>query len=395
MAKKYILGVDVGTGSIKAFAGKVDEAGNIAVLGSGTAATAGIVKGAWINIRDLAAAIKEATEAAAGAAKMPVEKIYLGIGGQAVSAANSIGSIKSFAISAITSEDVERAYRAAATAGVTAEERILHVLPINFSLDGEKIAGEPIGLSGTLLAVETHIVTVSETTISELISALAAIGIPIAGIFANSIACATAFAATAEDDDFLVMDIGAGLTDLALYSEGKIVVSASLPLGGDYITSDIAQGIDVTKPHAEEIKHYYARLNKRLRGQAVMLDCNDYGTTDKQVAYDHLHNIVESRVAEIVTILYDYLEPSLSSYSIKKILLTGGCSLLPSVPESISRIFEVPVRVTSPEHLAPEYAHPANSACSGILSYAAKLAPVKPEPEGGWRSLIRKLKEFI
>ena len=165
MAKKYILGVDVGTGSIKAIAGMADAAGNIAILGSGTAAAAGIGKGTWVNIRELAAAIKEAAESAAGAAKMPADNIYLGIGGQAVSSANSIGSSKSFAMSAISSEDVERAYRAAAGDALAADQRILHVLPINFSLDGEKITGDPSGQSGTLLAVETHIVTVSETMI--------------------------------------------------------------------------------------------------------------------------------------------------------------------------------------------------------------------------------------
>ena len=180
-----------------------------------------------------------------------------------------------------------------------------------------------------------------------MITALAAKGIHTAGIFANSIACAASLAVTADEADFLVMDIGAGLTDLVLYSEGKVVVSASLPLGGDYITNDIAQGVGVTRPHAEEIKHYYARLNKRLLRQEVMLDCNDYGTTDKQVSYDHLHNIVESRVEEIVSIIYGYLEPSLSSYSVKKILLTGGCSLLPSISEGVNRTFEVPVQLAN------------------------------------------------
>jgi len=395
MAKKYILGVDVGTGSIKAFAGTVDEAGNVAILGSGTAAAAGISKGAWVNVRALAAAIKEATDSATRAAKMPADCIYLGIGGPAVTSVNSIGSITIFAISAITSADVERVYRAAVTTIDSADQRILNALPINFSLDGEKIAGEPVGQSGTLLAVETHIVTVSESVIGDLVTALAAQGIHPAEIFANSIACAKGLADTADETDFLVMDIGAGVTDLVLYSEGKIVVSASLPLGGDYITNDIAQGVVVTRPHAEEIKHYYARLNKRLLGQDVMLDCNDYGTTDKQLSYDYLHNIVESRVEEIVSILYGYMEPSLASYSIKKILLTGGGSLLPSVSESLNRTFEVPVQLVNPDHLPAEYAHPANSACFGILSYAARAFPAKPVPESGWRSLLGKLKEFI
>lgn len=393
MAKKYLLGVDVGTGSIKAMAGMVSEAGNIVILGSGTAPAAGIHKGAWVKIGELAAAIKEAVDSAAQAAKIPANNIYLGISGPAVSSANSIGSVQSFAVGAITAEDVQRAYKAAA-GSVAAGKRVLHVLPGAFFLDGEEMEGEPVGQSGTLLAAETHVVTVSDTEAGELTTALAAKGIHTLGIFANSIVCAESLADTADEEDFLVMDVGAGVSDLVLYSRGKIVLSASLPLGGDYITGDIALGVGVTGPHAEEIKHYYARLNKNLLRQEVILDCNDYGTTDKHVAYDHLHNIVESRVEEIVAILFDYIEPHLSSYSIRKILLTGGSALLPSIRESVNKAFAAPAQLAKPDRLPPEYAHPANSSCYGILCHAAKDSSAK-QPEGAWRSFIRKMKDFI
>ncbi|MDR3564937.1 MAG: cell division protein FtsA [Negativicutes bacterium] len=393
MAKKYILGVDVGTGSVKALAGMVNESGDIAILGSGTVATAGINKGKVVNVGELAAAVKEAAECAAAAAKIPADAIYLGIGGPDVSSENSLGSIDSYSTTAITAGDLESACGAALIKTVAEDQRILHVLPIRYWLDGENLGREPLGKCGTRLEVEAHVVTIPETVIGSLVNILATKGHYIAGVTANLITGTQVLLETA--NDCLVMDFGAGVTDVVIYSGGKIVFSASLPLGGEYITGDIVQGIGVSRLHAEGIKRYYARLSKALRGQKVMLDCNDYGTTDKHVSFDFLYTIVESRVEEMVAIIMESIESSLSRYPVNKILLTGGGSLLPSVAECLERSFGMPVQLTTPKNLPAEYAHPGNSACFGVLSYAARHSLVKEAPARPWHSLVRKIKDLI
>jgi cell division protein FtsA len=395
MAKKYILGVDVGTGSVKVLAGMIGDGGSFVIKGSGAVPTAGFSRGVITNVAELAAAVKAAIDCAVMAADIFPDSIYLGIGGMDISSANNIGSIAPSSPGTITGQDVERACRAAAVVTMSEGQRIMHVLPTGYWVDGEKLVEKPLGRSGARLEVETHIVTVPETNVDEFINALAVKGIHITDVFANAVVAAEVLAATVEEPDYLVMDIGAGITNLALFSGDKIRMSAFVPLGGDYITNDIAQGIGVSQVHAEEIKRYYARLNKRLRGHDVILDCNDYGTTDKQVSYDFLNTIVESRIEEIVAMIHSYLEPALSRYSITRIVLTGGAAMLPSICETLDRVFGVPVSLISPEELPPEYAHPSNVACFGILRYAAGMSTTEPvSGNGSWRLLFKKLKDL-
>ncbi|HWQ60988.1 MAG TPA: cell division FtsA domain-containing protein, partial [Negativicutes bacterium] len=307
-------------------------------------------------------------------------------------AQNSIGSVVP-ASGIVTDTDVERACRAATIVAVSDDQRILHVLPIGFWLDGRPETEAPLGKKGGRLEVETHIVSVSRALVDELIAALAAKRLTVASVFANAVTGATAIA---DSPSCLVMDMGAGITDLALYNGGKIVLSASVPLGGDYVTGDIMHGLSIERLHAEEIKRYYAKLARDLSGRDVVLDCNDYGTTDKNIAYDFLHKIVESRVEEIVSLLFAYVEPALARYGAEKILLTGGSSLLPSVGEWMGRTFARSVQLARPgTNLPSEYAHPAFAACVGVVEYAARLVPAEPESGGTLRSFFKKLKQYV
>lgn len=390
MAGKYILGVDIGTSAVKALAATRSD-GLAGVCGSGTVPCAGFAKGAMTDVAALAAAIREAVDCALMASAAPHEAIHLGIGGLDITAQNGIGSIVP-ASGTVTGADVEKACRAAAIVAAPDDQRTLHVMPIGFWLDGRPEADAPEGKQGGRLEVETHIVSVSRQAVDELIAALAAKHLTVASVFANAVVSASA---VADGPSCLVMDMGAGLTDLALYSGGNIVLSASVPLGGDYITGDIMQGLGITRPHAEEVKRYYAKLARDLSGREIVLDCNDFGTTDKNVEYDFLYKIIESRVEEIVSLLFAYVEPALARYGAEKILLTGGSSLLPSVGEWTGKIFGRTVQLAKPTADIPaEYAHPALASGVGIIGYAARLTPTGQD-SGPLRSFFRKLKQYV
>ncbi|MDT8901671.1 cell division protein FtsA [Anaeroselena agilis] len=389
MAGKYILGVDIGTSAVKVLVATKHN-GRINVLGSGTVPGAGFAKGAVTDAGALAAAVREAVDCAVMVAEAPLGPVQLGIGGIDLTSQNGLGSVAPSAGMA-TGADIERACRAAAAVTVPDSHRILHILPIGFWLDGQTLAEPPLGKSGKRLEVEAHIVSMPASRADELTAALADKGITVAAILANAVVGGTDAAGT---DSCLVIDIGAGLADLSLHSGGKIVFTASLPLGGDYITGDIMHGLDIGKLHAEEIKRYYAKLDRDLNGRGVVLDCNDFGTTDKQVEYDFLHKIVESRVEEIISLLHAYIEPALSRYGAEKILLAGGSSLLPSIGEWTEKIFARPVTLVRPSGLAAEYSHPANTAGYGLVQYAARLA--SGEHAGGpVRSFFKKLKQLL
>jgi cell division protein FtsA len=262
-----------------------------------------------------------------------------------------------------------------------------------FWVDGEKQSKEPLGLKGRRLDVETHIVAFPKHTIDALISALVSQGVNISGIVANAIAGTDAVKAVTKEQDCLVLDMGAGLTDMALYTEGKVRISASIPLGGEYITSDIIQGLDVSKAHAEDVKQYYSKLDPNLKGQGIQLDISEHGETNKQVAYDFLSTVVESRVEEIISLIHGYIEPALSRYRITKVFLTGGSAMLPSFCQYAQQVFNLPVAVVRPPDLPVQYQHPAYTACWGILQYVAET-PVEVVADGGWRKFLRKLKVF-
>ncbi len=391
MAAKFILGVDIGTSAVKVLAA-AQENGRIRILGSGTVPCAGFAKGIVTDAASLAAAIREAVDCCETAAAFPREPIHIGIGGLDITAQNSIGSVAP-AGGLVTGAEIERTCRASASVAVPEDHRILHVLPIDYWLDGHPESEDPTGKNCSRLEVETHIVSAPRPVVDELIDYLAAQRIAVASVCSNAIVGAQA---VVDSDSCLLVDMGAGLTDLALFSGGKIVLSASVPLGGDYITNDIMQGLNISRLHAEEIKRYYAKLDKALGGRDVMLDCNDHGTTDKQINYDFLQNIVESRVEEIVSLLHAYVEPAMNRYGAEKILLTGGSSLLPSVGDWIGKTFVRPVVPVKPgADLAAEYAHPALATGYGLIRHAARHAPAGRENTGLLRSFLNKIKHYI
>ncbi|MBC8014150.1 MAG: cell division FtsA domain-containing protein, partial [Sporomusaceae bacterium] len=176
----------------------------------------------------------------------------------------------------------------------------------------------------------------------------------------------------------------------------QIYLSASLPFGGDYITRDIMKGLGISHNHAEEVKKYYAKLDSNLRGQNIILDCNDYGTTDKQISYDFLNEIVESRIDEIVFLVYDYVKDIVIADKIEKIFLAGGCGAMANFSDGVERIFGMPVEVVTLQELPAEYASTSNITCYGVLTYAANNMPDMPLTNSNpLRSLVSKFKKFF
>ena len=374
MDKRYIAGIDVGTSTIKVFIGTMDMDGSVLIVGSGIMPTAGLEKGSITDVQKLAMSIQQAVACAVLATNISVKDAYLGIGGLELCSISSTGSIAPENTDAITHEDINRVYQAAIVAAVPDDHEVLHMLPKYFLVDKQRQTNIPVLQKCTQLEVEVHIVTMPKKTINALVGALEKLGIGIIGVVASSIVT-TQTLATSGLQNYLFVDIGAGTTELILYRDRQIDLSATLPLGGDYITNDIMKGFDVSYIHAEDIKKYYAKLDKNLRGQNIILDCNDYGTTDKQVAYDFLYDIIESRIDEIVYLLNDYLKVTLGEYAIEKVFLTGGCGAMPSFADSMEKGFERPIEVIATKELLHEYANPMNVACYGVLKYAINHMP--------------------
>lgn len=397
MEGKYILGIDVGTSNIKVFLGKIGIDGSVVIAGSGSMPTEGFVKGVISNSQLLAQSIGEAVECAILATNLSVKEAYIGIGGVELCSVNSIGSIAPSVPDNITLDDMSRVYRAAAlVAAIPDDHEVLHVLPQKIFVDKQRRSGLPLQEKGSHLEVEAHIVSIPKLVLNSLVKDIENLGINVNGVIANAIAV-TKNITPVSNSNFLVMDIGAGTTELVLYKDGHIYLSTALTLGGNYITNDIRQGLSISWEHAEEIKKYYAKLDKQLRGQETILDCNAYNTTDKHVSYDFLYDIVESRIYELVYLIHDHIKIFLEENKIEKVFLTGGCGAMPSFAQSIEAVFGMPVEVAIPQELPLEYSSPRNTACYGILKYAVKNLP-KPQAtitSSPWRSLMSKCRKIF
>jgi len=396
MDNRHILGVDVGTSTIKVFIGTMAIDGNLLIAGSGTIPTAGFVKGKITDPNALAMSISQAIECAVMATNISVKDAYIGIGGVEISSISSIGSIALSITDDITHEDINRVYQAAILAGVPDEHEVLHLLPKCFYIDKQRQVELPLQKKCAHLEVEAHIVTMPKLVINTLVSAVEKLGINVAGVVASPVVAAQ-FLTTKSTQNYLFMDVGAGTTELILYRDSQIYLSASLTLGGEYITSDIMQGLSISYNHAEEIKKYYSKLDKNLHGKNITLDCNDYDTTDKQISYDFLYKIIESRIDEIVYLVHDYLKNTIPVENIERIVLTGGCGAMPSLSDSVQKLFRIPVEIVTLKELLPEYSGSANVACYGVLTYAANNMPDSQVVmnHNAWETLLSKFRKFF
>lgn len=397
MDKSHVLGIDIGTETIKVFSGTVSKESKPAIDSIGIIPAEGFDKGVVSDIKALAKTIRQAVDCVNLDNDTPVLRSYIGIGGMGMRSFRCRGSVAPLSGNGITNEDIDRVCRAAVLAGIPEELYVLHVIPLYYSIDKQKQISPPINQQGACLEVEAHVVTVPSRTLSELTNAIESEGVKVAGVTSNSIVEAQLFLEDNLKSNRMIIDIGAGNTDLALFSDGCIYHSASLPLGGNYITRDIMQALNISQPHAEGIKRYYSRLDQSIEGQGVMLDCNDYGTTDKQVSYDFLRDVIESRVEEIAFLIHEYVKEIIAEYPLDDIILTGGCSALPSINLQLEKRFEVAVRNKNPEQIMAEYCYPSNMSCYGVMCYAAQNIQIFEEvPEQtSLRSLFNKVKKFF
>lgn len=395
MAKQDLLAIDVGTGVIKVFSGFVDHHGILSITGNGIVPTDGFSKGMVVDQDSLTKALSLAVDCVAGKDDLRTTPIYLGISGMGLNAQTAVGHVSLKSLNGITQSDLDRVYRAAVLTTVPEEMEILHVLPKCFRVDDQIVSTPPFGQNGKQLEADVLIVTLPKKVIHEFISSLEAAGVRITGVVANAVAVGHSFKPDLVVSSCIILDIGAGNTDIAVYDDGKMVQIQSLPFGGDYITSDIMQGVGIDHQHAEAVKRYFAKLDKRLYGQEVVLDCNDNGTTDKNIPYDFLYQIIESRVEEIVTLIYESLTATLSERNVEKIYITGGCSLMNSFSDCFEKISGVPVVKATADQLSPEYSNPINTACYGVMHYAAQKHIPLVDNARMWDSLFTKVKDFL
>lgn len=353
--RRIITGLDIGTTKICAIIAEVNDNEILDIIGIGTSPSVGLRKGVVVDIDDTVNSIESAIEKAERMAGIEVDSVYVGIAGSHISSMNSQGVV---AITGedkeITQEDIDRVIEASQIVAIPPEREILHVLPRGFVIDGCQKVKHPRGMSGVRLKVETHIVTGSITSIENLVKSVNKLGIDVEDVVLEPLAASESVLSNSEKElGVVLVDIGGGTTDIAIFKEGSIWYTAVLPVGGDHITNDIAVGLRTPIKNAEKIK---IKDGSALADEVSEKEKIDVLTTSgketKTVSRKLLCEIIEPRIDEIFSLVqqeiyesgYDGLIPA-------GLVVTGGASLMPLIPELASKKLDLPVRRGIPDKI--------------------------------------------
>ncbi|MHB1420034.1 MAG: cell division protein FtsA, partial [Bacillota bacterium] len=369
MAKRnVIVGIDIGTTKIAAIIGEISEFGQVNIIGLGEAFSAGMRKGNIVDIENTARAIEQAVEKAERMSGVEVHSAFVGITGSHISCQNNKGVV---AVSSedkeIGVEDAHRVLQAARVISVPADRRIIHVLPRQYIVDGCDGIIDPVGMAGSRLEVETHIVTAASTSIQNILKSTSRAELEVEELVLNPLASAEAVLLPAEKElGAVVVDIGGGTTEIAIYDQGSMWFTSVLPVGGDYITSDVAVGLRTPIARAEELKKEHGCVLSKLMPDNEYIEVTAIGGQDtRNVTKKFLATIIEPRVQEIIGMVRQEIKRSGFKEVIPGgVVFTGGTSSMAGLTELAMQELNLPVRVGIPEQVgglvdivtAPSYA---------------------------------------
>lgn len=349
MAKRdhILVGLDIGTTKICAIVAEVTEEGTLNIIGLGSSPSRGLRKGVVVNIESTVESIKKAVEEAELMAAVQINSVYTGIAGSHISGANQRGVV-ALKKHEVTRGDVQRAVESArAVAVLPQDRRVLHVLPREFMVDDQDGIREPLGMSGSRLEVDVHIITGAVTSAQNLIKSVNRAGLDVVDIVLQPLASSEAVLSAEERDLGVAMvDLGGGTTDLAIFAEGSIRHTAVLPIGGQHLSTDIAIGLRTPQAEAEKIKIRHGLALTQLVKEDETLDVPGVGDRPARTApRKHLAEIIEPRVEE----MFDLVRREITRTGYEGMLaagavITGGTSLLDGMPEAAERVLDLPIR---------------------------------------------------
>ena len=353
MAKKeqIVVGLDIGTTKICAVVAEVMADRSINVIGIGSSLSRGLRKGVVVNIESTVESIKKAVEEAELMAAVQINSVYIGIAGSHI-ASESCHGVVALKKREVTAGDINRAIETARCGAVIpSDRRLLHVLPRGFIVDDQEGIRDPIGIAGSRLEVDVHIVTGAGTSAQNLVRCVNRAGLDVVDIILQPLASGAAVLYSEEKEMGVVMvDLGGGTSDVAVYAEGCIRHSAVIPIGGHHLTNDLAIGLRTTHADAEKIKIRHGVSSCRQVGDREKVEVPSVGGRPPRLVPRHqIAEIIEPRVEEMFDlVLREIRRAGYEGMLVAGGVITGGTSLLPGMPEAAERVWDLPVRSGSP-----------------------------------------------
>jgi|TARA_B110001454_G_scaffold15612_2_gene14009 cell division protein FtsA len=374
--QKMLVGLDIGTSKVVAIVGEMTAEGGVEIVGLGSHPSRGMKKGVVVNIESTVQSIQRAVEEAELMAGCRIHSVYAGIAGSHIQSMNSHGMV-AIKDREVTYGDIERVIEAAKAVQLHGENRILHVLPQEYSIDTQEGIKEPIGMSGVRLEAKVHMVTGAMNAAQNIERCVQRCGLETDDIILEQLA--SSYAVLTEDEKELgvcLVDIGGGTTDIAIFTDGAIRHTAVIPIAGDQVTNDIAMALRTPTQHAEEIKIKYACALTQLAKEDETIKVPSVGERPaRDLSRMALAEVVEPRYDELFTLIQAELRRSgYEELVAAGIVLTGGTSKMEGVVELAEEIFHMPVRLAKPigvTGLTDVINNPIYATAVGLLLYAA------------------------
>jgi len=397
---KIVVGIDAGTSKIATIIARIDETA-VNVLGVSEVKSSGIKRGQIVDIEAAVSSINASLEGAERMAGYSAAHVVASIGGAHIESLNSKGVV---AVSApegeMTENDLTRVIDAAKAVSLPSSREIIHVLPRTYTVDGQEGIKDPIGMSGIRLEVDTHIISANSTAIRNLEKALTEVGVDIDGVAYNGYASSLSVLSDTERElGVILVDIGAGTTDISIYTEGSVAYSSVLAIGARHITNDLAIGLRISIESAEKIKLFLSNPQKPSKtteegeeprqktGDEIDLSTLHLPEEVSKVSRKTLiDGIIRPRLNEIFTFVgLEIKKSGFGGQTPSGLVVTGGGARTIGIVESAKRTLAMPVRVGLPTNIKgiiDEIGDPSFATVVGLCTYGATLEPSSGLPFG-------------
>ena len=373
--KPMVVGLDIGTSKVVAMVAELGDDGQLQMVGIGAQESRGLKRGIVANIESTVLSIKRAIEEAELMADCKINAVTVSMGGNHISSMNSHG-IVAIQAGEVSELDLERVIDAARAVALPSGQKILHILPQEYVIDGQEGIQDPLGMAGVRLEVKVHIVTCALNVSQNIVKCVSRCELNVDDIVLNALA--SSYAVLTDDEKELgvcLVDMGGGTIDVAVFTAGAIRHTAVIPVAGDQVTNDIAMALRTPTVHAEDVKVRYACALAQLTDLSESIKVPSVGDRPaRDLSRQALADVVQPRYEELYTLVQAELRRSGYEELIAAgLVLTGGTAQMEGAVELAEEIFHMPVRLAKPHKAQGPSGlldNPTYSTCVGLLNYA-------------------------
>lgn len=412
--EKIVVGLDIGTTKVCAIVGRANEYGKVDILGMGKVAShGGVTRGVVSNIDKTVAAIHQAVKDASEKSNVEIKRVHVGIAGAHINSLQHRGMIiRNDGESEITNEDLQRLENDMFKLAVKPGDRIIHVLPQDYSVDDEPGITDPVGMAGVKLEGNFHIITGQITAAKNIYKCVEKSTLKVSDLALEPLASAESVLSSEElEAGVVLVDIGGGTTDVAIFHDNIIRHTAVIPYGGNIITEDIKEGCNVMKAHAELLKvKFGSALANELPDNEIVSIPGIKGREPKEIAIKNLARIIQARIEEIMELVYYEIKASNMEKKLAGgIVITGGGSQLRHIAQLAEFVTGLDARIGYPtEHLSkgmveevksPIYATAVGLVLRGLEDERATenghAISIETQKDSNKSSLFDKIKDWL